>query len=297
MERGKAKLLLHVDHLQTSVSFYTSQLGWELVEAAVTSYTALLRIGMKDEIVLIQRGGLMGQEYPCLTQIQEPCLTRWLQPKHACPQVGDLIYIGVASVNEMEAILQQNGRGDLRKEEETGHIRKLFVPTIDGYTLVYWQELSASNEEIVAMYAAGPNDLECALDSLSDEQLNLKETPNKWSIREHVLHFIDLELVTIHKVKFALAEPGRAYQGNPFSQDDWCTGLLYGIRPITCEVQMFRAIRQHILGLCEHLPDALERKIITNDREESVAKLMKMMAGHASHHIRAVEKIRERNGC
>lgn len=296
MDQGNVKLLLQVDRLQTSLSFYTGELGWELVEIADSSHIALLRVQEDQEVVLIQRSQNANREQDQQAG-KEPYLKRWLQAKHSCPQVGDLVYISVTSVNEMERSLQQNGRSELRKEEEAGHIRKLFVPTIDEYTLVYWEELSASNEEIIAMYTAGPDELECAIDGLSDEQLDLKETAGKWSIREHVLHFIDLELVTIHKVKFALAEPGRSYQGNPFSQDDWCAGLHYSKRPITYEVQLFRAMRQHILGLCEHLPDALERTIITTNREESVARLLKMMAGHVRHHVRAVERIREVIGC
>lgn len=293
MNHGKAKLLLEVDNLQKSVTFYTKQLGWELVEAAPEGHAALLCIWLNDEAVLIQRGQLTKEGH----ELQEAYLTRWLQPMSSSPKEGDLVYIGVSSVNEVEKSLQKLGWNELRKEEETGHIRKVFVPAIDGYTFVFWEELFASDDEIMKMYANGIDELECAVDGLSDEQLNLTEATGKWSIREQVLHLIDLELVTIHKVKFALAESGRTYQGNSFSQDDWSVSLHYATRPITYEVQLFRSLRQHILGLCEYLPGALERKVITtNNREESVARLLKMMAGHARHHVRAVERIRELHG-
>ncbi|MGO4269630.1 DinB family protein [Paenibacillus sp. TAF58] len=293
MNHSKAKLLLQVGNLQESVSFYTSQLGWELVEAAPEGHAALLRIWLNDEVVLKQSGQLTKQEQ----ELQEACLTRWLQPKPFSPKAGDLVYIGVSSVNEVEKSLQENGWNDRRKEEEPGHIRKVFVPAVDGYTFVFWEELFASDDEIMKMYADGIDELECAVDGLSDEQLNVTEASGKWSIREQVLHLIDLELVTIHKVKFALAESGRTYHGNHFSQDDWCASLHYATRPITYEVQLFRSLRQHILGLCEYLPSALERTVITtNNREESVARLLKMMAGHARHHVRAAERIRELHG-
>lgn len=297
MDQGKAKLLLQVDQLQSSLSFYVGVLGWEIIEIAGSGYAALLRVQGDQAIVLVQRGQSVEQEQEKEQEGQESYPKLWLHPKHDCPKVGDIIYIGVPSVDEVERILRLSGCSELRKEEEAGHIRKLFVPTVDGYILVYWEELSASNEEIIAMYAAGPDELECALDGLSDEQLSLKEASGKWSIREQVLHLIDLELVTIHKVKFALAEPGRFYQGNPFSQDDWCVGLEYAKRAIAPEVQLFRIVRQHILGLCEHLPVALERTVMTINREESVARLLKMMAGHATHHVRVVERIRKANGC
>ncbi|MBA2942679.1 DinB family protein [Paenibacillus sp. CGMCC 1.16610] len=293
MAHNGAKLLLQVDDLQASIAFYTQQLGWELLERAASGPVALLRVTTDYEAVLIQQT----PSAQLLVEAQTKLAAGWLQNKHFTPKKGDLIYIGVASVNAVESNLQAKGCKELRKEENPGHIRKLFAPDIDGHTFVYWEELPATHAEIVDMYAAGADELESAIAGLTEEQLNKSLAPGKWTIREQVLHLIDLELVTLHKVKFALAEPGRAYQGNSFSQDDWSIGLDYRNRPIHVEVQLFRAMRQHILGLCEHLPDALERTVTTKDRHESVAQLLKMMAGHAKHHIRAVNEIRERHDC
>ncbi|MEC0270382.1 DinB family protein [Paenibacillus anseongense] len=293
MADNGAKLLLQVDDLQASIVFYTQQLGWELLERAASGPVALLRITSDYDAVLIQQT-LSAQ---LLTEAQTELAAGWLQNKYASPKKGDLIYVGVASVNAVEASLQAKGCKELRKEENPGHIRKLFVPDVDGYTFVYWEELPATHAEIVEMYAAGADELESAIAGLTEEQLNRSQAPGKWSIRQQVLHLIDLELVTLHKVKFALAEPGRAYQGNSFSQDDWSIGLDYRNRSIHAEVQLFRAMRQHILGLCEHLPNALERTVTTKERKESVALLLKMMAGHAKHHIRAVNEIRDLHDC
>ncbi|MZQ82415.1 hypothetical protein GQF01_09875 [Paenibacillus sp. 5J-6] len=294
MEHNGAKLLLQVDDLQASIAFYTKQLGWELLERAASGPVALLRITTDYDVVLIQQKEPSAQ---LVTEEQTELLVGWLQSKHTSPKKGDLIYVGVTSVNAVELNLQAKGCKELRKEENPGHIRKLFVSDINGHTFVYWEELAATHAEIVEMYEAGTDELENAIAGLTEEQLSFAQAPGKWSIREQTLHLIDLELVTLHKVKFALAEPGRSYQGNSFSQDDWSAGLDYRNRPIHAEVQLFRAMRQHILGLCEHLPNALERTVTSKNREESVAQLLKMMAGHANHHIRAVNQIRELHGC
>ncbi|NQX70914.1 DinB family protein [Paenibacillus alba] len=292
MDPNKAKLLLRVDQVEASLAFYTGKLGWEVIERAASGHAVLLQVGKDYRAVLINRSQTAAQQE---MDSEESCIAEWLQPKPICPQAGDLVYIGVNSVQEVERSLLERGLAQLHKEEDPGHIRKLLVPSVDGYMLVYWEELYAADEEIIAMYAEGIEALDEVVASLTDVQLNLREVPEKWSIREHVLHLIDLELVTIHKVKFALAESGRTYAGNSFSQDDWSQGLQYANRPIHVEVRMFVALRQHILSLCDYLPDALQRTIITKDREESVGKLLKMMAGHAMHHIRAVRRIRERH--
>ncbi|MDD9271121.1 DinB family protein [Paenibacillus sp. GCM10023248] len=277
-----ARLLLQVDDLQASIAYYTARLGWTLLETGAAGHAALMHILNDYRAVLIERGQPAGS---------------WLLPKYTAPKPGDLIYLGVPSVNEVERDLLDKDFGELKKEEDPGHIRKLIVPDLNGYTWVYWEELAATDEEIAAMYADGPGELERVVAGLTAGQLGLSIEPGKWTIREHVLHVVDLEQVAMHKVKYALAEPGRSFQGNSFSQDDWCAGLDYRNRPIRAELLLFRAMREHILGLCEHLPDALQRSVITQDREETVAKLLKMMAGHALHHIRTVQRIRELHNC
>lgn len=290
MEQGRARLLLRVENLPESLSFYIKQLGWVLLELAEEKRAALLRIGgTQDEAVLLHTEEALSQ--------MQATLDRWLLPNYMTLRPAGLVYVGVASVADMELCLRSNGCcAELTSREEPGHIRELLVPTIDGYTLVYWEELYPTHEEIMALYEAGIDDLVEGIAKLSDEQLSYTEMPGKWSIREHVLHLIDLELIAMHKVKFALAEPGRMYQGNAFQPDDWQQGLQYAQRPIATEVHLFRATRQHIIGLCRHLPDALGRTVRTPNREENVAQLLKMMAGHAKHHIRVVERIRERHG-
>ncbi|MDR6554769.1 DinB family protein [Paenibacillus qinlingensis] len=291
MYQGRARLLLSVDKLEASLAFYTEQLGWELIELAEAHEAALLHIrGTKDRAVLCAVGASKEQ--------LESILNRWLQPNYTNPQRGSLVYIGVPSVAEVELYLHAYGyQAEMMKHEEPGHIRELHVPTIDGYLLVYWEELFPTDSEIMLMFEAGVVALEKMLEGLSASQLSLREVPGKWSIREHALHLIDLEMVAMHKVKFALAEPGRNYQGNSFHPDEWERGLSYETRPIESEVRLFRAAREHILCLCKHLPDALGRTIQTADRKESVAQILKMMAGHVNHHIRAMKRIRDKHGC
>ncbi|KRE94937.1 hypothetical protein ASG89_32130 [Paenibacillus sp. Soil766] len=285
-QQGRARLLLRVSHMEASIAFYGGQLGWELLERDEGGRAALLHIGdTADEAVLVVEG--------CEAN---GTLNRWLRPNYSAAQAGSLVYIGVASVADVESNLLARGFQQAIGSQDAEHIRERHVPTIDGCTLVYWEELFPTHIEIMEMYEAGVEELHRAIDGLSDAQLNLREVLDKWSIREHVLHVIDLELISMHKVKFALAESGRMYTGNSFQPDDWHRGLHYAQRPIAAEVLLFQATRQHIIGLCNHLPDALDRTIRTTNREETVAQLLKMMAGHAKHHMRAAWRIRELHG-
>ncbi|UJF36477.1 DinB family protein [Paenibacillus hexagrammi] len=288
----KAKLLLQVDSLEQVETIYISRLGWRAFESDVSlpMEMGMLEIVPEYPVLFINR-----EKYQALKQQgkQMEELQNWLAASAHRPKQGDSIYVGVSSIAEMEKSLRMRGWDEFSRDEDPGSIRKLLVPIPNEYLVVYWEELFPSHEEILDRYARGADELEAAIQGLTNDQLDHRGTLGKWSIREQLLHVVDLELITIHKVKFALAEPGRSYQGNPFSQDDWSVGLSYAKRSIETELLLFRTIRAHILGLCGCLPDALERRVITSAREESVGQLLKMMSGHAYHHIRAIQRIRQ----
>ncbi|MGG1517581.1 DinB family protein [Paenibacillus oryzisoli] len=281
----QARLLLQAEELEASIAFYRDLLGWR-VNRQEGGIAAWMAVDEQNSAVLLAADQV---------ELPEPLRGEWMLPHYSAPQRGNLVYQMTSSVDETEKHFRGSGLR-MTRHEEPGHTRALHVSAIDGYTLVYWEELHPADEEIVRMYEDGIEALEKAVAGLSEEQLDLSEMQGKWSIREQVLHVIDLELVTLHKVKFALAEPGRFYQGNAFQADSWHAGLAYARRSIANELGLFRAARQHLLGLCRELPDALARTIWTERREERVAGLLKMMAGHANHHIRAVQRIRDRHG-
>jgi hypothetical protein len=276
---NKAKLHLQVKTISESVAYFTRNLGWTLVEEM-------------DHAVLmsIQPGYLVALSE---SNFNIPSQTKkWLDTVVHSPNFGDSFYIGVHSVQQTLSSLIQRGIHNYRIKEDPGFICNLIVPVIDGYTVVYWEELFLTNDEILQLYDQGPNEVEHAIDGLSEEDLDVCLSPGKWSIRQNVLHLVDMELVTMHKLKFALAESGREYIGNSFSQDAWTAGLDYKIRSIGAEVELFKAVRKHIVQMCKHLPDAMDRFVVASGKHETAGRLMKMMHGHVRHHLRTITKIR-----
>lgn len=55
------------------------------------------------------------------------------------------------------------------------------------------------------------------------------------------------EATSLALAKFALAEPGRTFQGNAYDPDLWAKGLDYAGRSIQAEVALFHAIRSRMM--------------------------------------------------
>jgi hypothetical protein len=277
--QNKAKLHLQVKRLSNSVTYFAQYLGWTLVEE------------MDDAVLMsIQPGFLV-----LLTEMKHDISNipaEWIDTALHSPKSGDSFYIGVTSIQKTLSSLLQYGIRNYTIEEDPGFICNLIVPVIDGYTAVYWEELFLTNDEILQLYTQGPRELEQAIEGLSEENLDASLSLGKWSIRQNVLHLVDMELVTIHKLKFALAESGREYIGNSFSQDAWSDGLDYKIRSIGTEVELFKGVRKHIVQMCKQLPDAMDRFVVASGKHETAGRLMKMMHGHLRHHLGTITKIR-----
>jgi hypothetical protein len=274
--QNKAKLHLQVKRISDSVTYFAQYLGWTLVEEM--DQAALMSMQPGTLVVLSESNANIPDQ--------------WLDTIVHSPKSGDSFYIGVTSVQSTLSSLLRHGIHNYRIEEDPGFICNLFIPVIDGYTAVYWEELFLANDEILQLYAQGSSELEQAIEGLSEEDLDAALSPDKWSIRQNVLHLVDMELITMHKLKFALAESGRGYIGNSFSQDAWSDGLDYKYRSIGAEVELFKAVRKHIVRMCKQLPDAMDRFVAASGKHETAGRLMKMMHGHVRHHLRTIAKIR-----
>ncbi|MCD1258776.1 DinB family protein [Paenibacillus athensensis] len=282
---AQARLVLPVASMSEALRFYEGGLGWQRVWLAADEQAALLRMTEEPgDLALLQVEQALqaaGREDASgAASAQAQRLT-----------AGASFYISVPSVAEQAAQLRQRGVA-LAEDEEPLLLRKLLVRTPEGYTVVYWEELRPSEDELLELYARGAAELQEALDSVPVELLARPEAPGKWSIAGHALHVVDLELVAVHKLKFALAEPGRTYAGNAFAPDVWSAGLDYSGRSPQAELRLLAALRDHVLGLCRSLPGALQRSVVSGGRVETAAGLLKAMAGHSAHHLRAIRRIR-----
>lgn len=258
-------LAIRVRDLGASLQFYRDKMGY-----AVTGNLVQLPSG--EALLLVEEAAGDAE-------------TQFLQP-------GDSIYLWSSGLVALHDRLVEHGAIEMQFKPNPAWIT-LSIPDPDGYRLDFMEEPALADAEILALYESGPARLQEALAGLTEADLDLVRAPGKWSIRQIVHHLVDSSLPPSVAVKFALAEPGRPYNGNGYSGDALAAGLDYAHRPIGPEVALFGALIAHIAGLCHHLPEALDRRVVINGEPRIVRRTLQQSAGHLFHHLEQIAETRQ----
>lgn len=272
---------VRVADLDASLRFYVEGLGF-----------ALLQRDDPDDLALLDAGG-----FP--VWLVGPKADLALRPKLAEALIGPggTLHVGERDLTGCREALAARGVEALLVTRPWDD-QTLRVRDPDGYTVSFWAPTKRTRDETIALYASGPERLEAALRGLDDAALDLDPAPDAWTIRQIVHHLADTEASFLGGPMFALAEPGRRYDGNAFHQDTWARALAYRLRPIAPSVTLFSAIRGHVLQLLSVIPGAWE--CYTVDAEgrprPTVGTLVGMQASHALEHIEEIQEIRRAHG-
>jgi hypothetical protein len=135
--------------------------------------------------------------------------------------------------------------------------------------------------------------LRARLTDVPEPALRRPERPGKWSVIEVVQHLADAELVMGFRIRMVLASDRPPLQG--YDQDQWVNQLRYCEAPLETALHQLAGVREGNLALVHRIsPSQLERIGLHSERgEESVALMLRLMAGHDLVHRRQVERILE----
>jgi hypothetical protein len=127
---------------------------------------------------------------------------------------------------------------------------------------------------------------------LDDAALRRPEKPGKWSVMEVVQHLADSELVSGYRIRMILSEQAPTIQA--YDQDLWARELRYNEAGLPAALEVIRVLRSANLRLVRAQDDAhLDRFGLHTERgQESLRRLVRMMAGHDLVHRRQIQRIR-----
>lgn len=282
MSTKRSTAVMPVTDLAASLAFYRDCLGFTLIEHDAA--TDLAWIDASGYPVL-----LAGPDADDIAPNPDEI--------HEVVRRDGTLYVFASDLDRLRTELTERCITGVRMVERSWGDRTLTVRDPDGYTVSFWTLIRRSPEQVLALYEAGPDALDATLTGLGESDLDLACSPGRWTIRQIVHHLADLEAATLGPMNMAFAEPGRTYQGNPFSPDTWAVSLDYAGRPISSSVQLFRAIREHVAQLAHHLPDAWGRSIRSPDgRDSPIGLTLGMLSSHALEHIEEIREARRRHG-
>ena len=143
---------------------------------------------------------------------------------------------------------------------------------------------AADRQKLIDRYNDGYRVVAEALVGATDEQLDARPAPGKWSAREVVHHLADSEMTAATRLRLLVATDNPQIFG--YNQDDFARRLYYD-RPIAASLDAFKSARRTTGEIMERMTDAdwaraagthTEHGPYTGDR------WLEIYAGHAHQH-------------
>ncbi|HWX53388.1 MAG TPA: DinB family protein [Verrucomicrobiae bacterium] len=146
-------------------------------------------------------------------------------------------------------------------------------------------------KEPLRLQQSAPKKLAALLKGRNKKQLSRRPAPGKWSVAEILAHLADAEIAIAWRLRQILSSNGTPVQA--YDQDSWAATFNYARRDPRRSLEGFRVLRESNLALLKAVPRNLwENHGVHQERgNETVAHVVRMIAGHDLNHIQQVERI------
>lgn len=144
--------------------------------------------------------------------------------------------------------------------------------------------------KLIEYYLAGPQKLREVVAGMSEDQLDAKPVPGKWSTRQVVCHITDCEVVYADRMKRVIVEDTPPMLN--LDPDTFAAGLAYDQRDVEEELQLIEASRKHVGRILRTLePRDFQRTgVHSTDGPLTLETLLARITNHIPHHIKFIEE-------
>jgi hypothetical protein len=151
---------------------------------------------------------------------------------------------------------------------------------------------SKTRSELVERYKDGYRAVVDALAGATDEELDARPAPNKWSAREIVHHLADSEMTAAVRLRCLIAIDNAQIVG--YDQDEFARRLYYD-RPIEASIDAFKAARRATAEILDRLTEDQWQRGGTHAEQGryTVERWLEIYAGHAHRHAEQIRVARE----
>jgi hypothetical protein len=144
-----------------------------------------------------------------------------------------------------------------------------------------------TRDELIAQYKDGYRVVADALAGASEEELDSRPAPNKWTAREIAHHLGDSEMTSAIRLRLLLAVDRPQILG--YDQDEFARRLHYD-RPIEASIDAFAAARRTSAELLDRMTDEdwVRQGTHTEYGAYSVEKWLEIYSAHAHGHAEQI---------
>jgi uncharacterized damage-inducible protein DinB len=151
-------------------------------------------------------------------------------------------------------------------------------------------------EGLIADYLVGPVQLRRVVTDLSQQQLESRPVPGKWSTLEVVCHLADSEQAWCHRMKRVIAEERPLLIG--YDESRFTGALFYHEQKLEEELALLEGMRRQMARILRGLPDpAWARTCIHSERGMmTLEEMLQAEVEHVPHHIKHINEKRKALG-
>lgn len=145
---------------------------------------------------------------------------------------------------------------------------------------------------LVERYKEGYHVVASALAGATDEDLDARPGPDRWTAREVVHHLADSEMTSAIRLRLLIATDHAKIFG--YDQEQFARRLYYD-RPIEASLEAFKSARRTTADILDRLTEAEWQREGTHSEHGrySVARWLEIYAGHAHQHAEQIRVARD----
>jgi hypothetical protein len=147
-------------------------------------------------------------------------------------------------------------------------------------------------EKLIAQYKDGYRAVAEALAGASDEELDARPAPGKWTAREIVHHLADSEMTSAVRLRLLLAQDRPEIRG--YDQEEFARRLYYD-RPTEASIDAFKSARRTTAEILDRMTEADWKREGTHTEHGryTVERWLEIYAVHGHNHAAQIRVARE----
>jgi hypothetical protein len=179
----------------------------------------------------------------------------------------------------------------IRQTKESKMPNQISSPASDEYAPFYadYVQRAGQRGDVSTALSDQFEEVQAALDSLSESQACFKPAPREWSIKEVIGHINDVERVFSYRLLRISRGDETPLPG--FEQEDYVRAAGFDDYPLAALIAEFGLLRRANTIAIEHMPEAsLTCRGTASGFAVSARALIYMLVGHVDHHMASLQE-------